>query len=115
MFCRECYACESSSVVVCIQQAWLRSPHNLQDSAWSIPLHVAHHHVLHNAHLQMMCFAPLLLAILLQVAHQHVPQDANLVLSQDELKLGERLILHLRAVHSSLPESKSTDTEPPAA
>ena len=41
----------------------------------------------------------------LQVAHQHVPQDANLVLSQDELKLGERLILHLRTVHSSLPET----------
>ena len=27
-----------------------------------------------------------------------------MVLSQDELKLGERLILHLRGVHSSLPD-----------
>ena len=43
--------------------------------------------------------------VLLQAAHQHVPQDANLVLSQDELKLGERLILHLRTVHSNLPET----------
>lgn len=40
-----------------------------------------------------------------QAAQQHVPQDANLVLSQDELKLGERLILHLRSIYSSLPES----------
>ena len=40
-----------------------------------------------------------------QSVQQHVPQDANLVLSQDELKLGERLILHLRSIHSSLPES----------
>ncbi|KAL0052476.1 hypothetical protein WJX82_002806 [Trebouxia sp. C0006] len=43
--------------------------------------------------------------LIFQAAHQHVPQDANLVLSQDELKLGERLILHLRTVHSSLPET----------
>lgn len=42
---------------------------------------------------------------LVQAAQQHVPQDANLVLSQDELKLGERLILHLRSIYSSLPES----------
>lgn len=38
---------------------------------------------------------------LVQAAQQHVPQDANLVLSQDELKLGERLILHLRSMYSS--------------
>ena len=31
-----------------------------------------------------------------------------MVLSQDELKLGERLILHLRGVHSSLPDFQPT-------
>ena len=51
------------------------------------------------------------LCVPLQVAHQHVPQDANLVLSQDELKLGERLILHLRSVHSRLPESSTADAD----
>lgn len=50
--------------------------------------------------------------LIFQAAHQHVPQDANLVLSQDELKLGERLILHLRTVHSNLPET--TDQGPVA-
>ena len=49
----------------------------------------------------------------MQVVHQHVPQDANLVLSQDELKLGEQLILHLRGVHSTLPDNmQGADQQP---
>lgn len=40
-----------------------------------------------------------------------MPQDANLVLSQDELKLGEQLILHLRNIHSSLPDEDNADAQ----
>ena len=40
--------------------------------------------------------------MLLQVTHQYVPVDANLVLSQDELQLGVKLIQHLTSLLNTL-------------
>ena len=52
--------------------------------------------------------------VLLQVTHQYVPVDADLVLSQDELQLGVKLIQHLTSRLSSLPMQAEV-SEPAAA
>lgn len=39
----------------------------------------------------------------LQVTHQHVPDDADMVLSQDEMQLGVKLFQHLTSLMLSLP------------
>lgn len=39
---------------------------------------------------------------MLQVAHQHVHSDANMVLSQDELQLGVKLMQDLTVVLNAL-------------
>lgn len=55
--------------------------------------------------------------VMLQVTHQYVPVDADLVLSQDELQLGVKLIQHLTSRLSSLPiqaEVSEPAATPPA-
>lgn len=55
--------------------------------------------------------------VLLQVTHQYVPVDADLVLSQDELQLGVKLIQHLTSRLSSLlvqAEVSQPAASPPA-